>query len=178
MGTRLAATTAVALLVVVLTGATCSSDDDDAADDTGPSSTPTTQSPEAEVEAAYLAFAEMGERLLQAPDPEDPEIAERTTGEARAELEGGLRSLRDSGMRYVLGEAYGHDVLSTEVDADQAVLKVCVVDDSRQVDSAGEVIAEGTTTVEWTVEMQRPSSEWLVASIIEDQVREGVVECE
>src|ERR671911_181129 len=80
-----AAVVACALLVL---SSGCGDDDGEAADDgtttstseTTVASTTTTQDPEAEVEAAYLAYWEMAKRLLAAPNPDDPEIARRASG--------------------------------------------------------------------------------------------------
>jgi hypothetical protein len=165
----------IAVGVLALTAGTCSSDDDS---DSTSDRTTTTVSPETEVETAYLAFADMGARLLQAPDPGDPEIGERTTGTAMTEFIAGLRSLQDAGLEYQLGSEYSHDVRSVRLTGDNAALDVCVVDDSKQVNAAtGEVTAEGATTVRWTVEMRRENGAWLVAKITEDDVQEGVTEC-
>src|ERR671911_1658895 len=91
---------AVACALLVLSSG-CGDDDGEAADEgttstseTTIASTTTTQDPEAEVEAAYLAYWEMAERLLAAPDPDDPEIAQRVIGSARAKLVDSLATLR------------------------------------------------------------------------------------
>ena len=165
----------IAAAFLALAAGTCHSDDD--ADSTSDRTT-TTVSPESEVETAYLAFADMGARLLQAPDPDDPEIAERTTGTAMTEFIAGLRSLQDVGLEYQLGPEYSHVVRSVQLTGNNAVLDVCVVDDSKQVNAAtGEVTVEGVTTVHWTVEIRREDGAWLVAKITEDDVQEGITEC-
>jgi hypothetical protein len=172
MGSRPVAMIAAAFLALV--AGTCQSDDDSSA----PSRTTTTRSPETEVETSYLAFADMGARLLQDPDPTDPEIGERAAGDAKDELVASLQALRDAGLRYELGPEYAHQVLSTEIQGSGAVVDVCVIDDSKQVNAAsGEVTAEGVTTVSWTVNMLREDDSWLVQEITEDRVQEGVAEC-
>ncbi|HEY3141073.1 MAG TPA: hypothetical protein VGJ86_08080 [Acidimicrobiales bacterium] len=169
-----------ATAVVLLLGATsCSDDDDDTAESSSTSSTttPTTVSPEAEVKTAYKAFADMGARLLQAPNPEDPEIAQRTSGEAQADLITGLTQLRDAGQHYELGPQYGQEVLSVALTDTGATGKVCVVEDSQLVASSGEVLAQGVTTVVWTVDLVEPAGTWFVDRIVEGEVQEGAVPC-
>jgi hypothetical protein len=175
MGTRLAAT--IACAVLVLTGATCSGDDDDAADDT--STTPTTESPEAEVEAAYLAFWDMAVRLAESPDPDDPEIAERSSGDARDDLVAGLTALRDGGQRTESGPATGHDVSSVQIDGDEAELEDCAVDESTLVDVAtGDSLQEGTGTTLWRVTLLKQADGWMVDQFERLQVWEGDVACQ
>lgn len=175
MGTRLAAT--IACAVLVLTGATCSGDDDDAADDT--STTPTTESPEAEVEAAYLAYREMVGRLLQAPDPEDPEIDERSIGENREFLVDQLSTLDERDQKLEFGPNYAVEVSSVSVSGRTATLKDCTVDDARTVDaSTGEVVSEGTTTELLEATLAFSDSQWRVETIDGIGHWEGVAECE
>ena len=71
----------IAAAFLALAAGTCHSDDD--ADSTSDRTT-TTVSPESEVETAYLAFWDMAVRLAGSPDPNDPEIAQRASGDALA----------------------------------------------------------------------------------------------
>lgn len=166
---------AVAVVLAVTVGP-CSNDDEPP--DATPRSTTTTLSPEQEVEAAYLAFAEMGARLLQEPNPNDPEIAQRATGQAREDLVNGLASLQESNQRYELGPQYGQQVLSMSVGRDQADAEVCVVEDSRRLDATtGEVLAQGVTTAKWAVRLLHTGQQWFVDEITELENWDGEVEC-
>lgn len=169
-------------LALALAAATCGDDEDPpdrTTSTTESSSSSTTPSPEDEVEAAYLAFAEMGARLLQAPNPDDPEIAQRASGEALGDLVDGLTTLRASNQRYELGPNYGHDVLSVDAQQDTAVAEVCVVDDVSLVNSAtGATEGTGITTAWSTVTLIRSGDGWLVDNITENRAEEGVVECQ
>jgi hypothetical protein len=163
------------VFALALTAATCGGDDDDSS-----SGHPTTtESREAAVKADYLAFADMGARLLKAPDEADPEIATRTTGSAMSDLIASLKALRTAGLRYELGPDYAHHVQSVDLNGDKATLDVCIVDDSKQVEAAtGKVTAEGTTTVQWTVEMRKKNQYWLVEKVTEESVQQGVRRCD
>lgn len=156
-----------------LAACSCSTDDDD------PPPPTTEETKEEEVETAYLAFAEMGARLLAAPNPDDPEIRERTSGEAQANLIDGLTSLRDANERYELGPNYEHEVLSIDVADGSATAVVCVVDDIRLLDAAtGDVKGQGTTTAQWTVSLIRSNPTWVIDRIDESELGQGVLPCE
>ena len=158
MGSRPVALLAAAFLALAAGG--CHSDDDDAAD---PGRTTTTQSPESEVESAYLAFWDMAVRLAQSPDPDDPEIDQRASGEARSGLVDGLRRLADLNRHSEFGPLYEHDVLSVDLDGDTAVVEDCAVDDSKIVDiGTGEVIDQSVVTEHLVVTMARDDdTSWL-----------------
>src|SRR5215207_6993415 len=127
---RTVGTVAAACVVLVLSSR-CGNDDGEAADDgattstseTTIASTTTTQDPEAEVEAAYLAYWEMNKRLSEAPDPNDPELGERATGTALDKLVDSLTTMRAAGERFVFGPEYSHLVESVEVSDDNATVR-------------------------------------------------------
>jgi hypothetical protein len=148
VGGRSRSVGATLLAGVVALGMACGADDTNgsqASDTPGADSEDTdTLSPEAEVEAAYLAYWEMLDRLAEAPDPDDPEILERASGEALFEVVAGLTRLRDAGHVAEIGSMYSHSVESVEVVGDRAVLRDCVVDDSKIVDpNTGEIVRGG-----------------------------------
>jgi hypothetical protein len=172
---------AVAATVAALPS--CGGDDDD---DRPPSSTaaPPTTSPEdatkAEVEAGYMAYREMADRLLQDPDPDDPEIEERTTGETKSQLTASLQALQDDGRAVRFGDQYQFKIVDVELlDAVTAIAKDCVVDDSQTIDArSGEVLSEGLATALFSVTMKLEDGAWLVSSTPDpDTVWEGVDGC-
>jgi hypothetical protein len=177
MGSRPVAMIAVALLALV--AGTCQSDDD--ADDTSPTTdrTTTTVSPEAEVEAAYLAYWDMFVRLTQDPDPADPEILERASGDALLKLSQGLSNMNARQQRAEFGPLYAHDVLSVEIEGQQSTVRDCAVDDSYLVDLAtGETLAGNVATDLWEATMVRSDDRWLVDSIESVEAFRGAVSCE
>lgn len=168
----------VAVVVLVVAVGPCTDDDDPATPPPPTDPTTTTLSPEQQVQEAYEAFARMGARLLQAPDPNDHEIAQRATGKAREDLISGLTALRESNQRYELGPQYAHEVLSVRLNGDTAVLEVCLVDDVRLLDVAtGSTVGAGVTTSWSTVALTQVDQAWLVSSVTEDRVEEGETEC-
>jgi hypothetical protein len=176
MGSRPLAMIAAALLALV--AGTCQSDDD--ADDTSPTTdrTTTTVSPEAEVEAAYLAFWDMAVRLAESPNPDDPEIAQRASGDALADLVNGLRALQSQNQHSEFGPEYGHEVLSTEIDGETAIVEDCAVDDSKIVNvETGEIAVEGVGTQRLSVTLRRSDGDWVVDKFDQLDAWTGAVAC-
>jgi hypothetical protein len=169
---RLAATALVAAFTLSL--AACGGDDGEDADDdptaTAPAddSTTTTTAPsvEAEVEAAYLAYWEMAERLAQAPDPDDPEIDKRSIGRVRDELVDNLTTMRTQGQRIEFGPSNEHDVVNVDIDGTAATVSDCVVDEGVQIDEAsGERVDFPATPGLLEATMVSSEGGWIVESI-------------
>jgi hypothetical protein len=166
----------IAVAFLALTTGTCHNDDDSSS---STDRTTTTQSPEAEVEAAYLAFWDTAVRLAESPDPNDPDIEQRASGDALADLVDGLRALQTANQRTVSGPATTHDVLSVEIEEDTAHIDDCAVDESQLVDvTTGQTKAEGTTTTRWAVTLVKTDAGWLVDQFNRVNAWEGVVACE
>lgn len=167
----------VGLLLGLVVGPAACGNDDDSSDDPPPTTTSATT--ESEVESAYLAYWEMGARLLEAPDPDDPEIPERASGEALADLVAGLEALKSANLRSELGSQYAHNVIGVEVENDgRAVVDDCAVDDSRLVDAAtGEVVEQSVVTELIRVTMLRDGDRWRADSSVQVDAWEGAVEC-
>lgn len=168
----------VGLLLGIVVGPAACGNDDDSSDDPPP--TTTTPDPESEVESAYLAYWEMGSRLLEAPDPDDPEIPERASGEALADLVAGLDALRSANLHSELGPQYSHDVIDIKVESEgRAVVDDCAVDDSRLVDAAtGEVVEQSVVTELLRVTMHLQGERWRADSSTRVDAWEGAVECQ
>jgi hypothetical protein len=188
MGMAATVGAAFALMAIARLAGPCSGDDGDgggaparagaggALGTAGPATT--TISPEEEVEAAYLAFWDMFVRLAQAPDPDDPEIHERASGEAAGNVVDGLTTLRSLHRRSQFGPGYRHEVLQVDVRGDTAVVQDCAVDDSRLVDTlSGEVVAQGVVTELLEVTLQRVGDTWLVDGTTRLDSWSGAVAC-
>jgi hypothetical protein len=178
--------TAAAACALVVAVAACG-DDGEAADD-GPTtstsettiaSTTTTQDPEAEVEAAYLAYWEMNKRLSEAPDPDDPELGERATGTALDKLVESLTTMRAAGERFVFGPEYSHLVESVEVSDDNATIRDCAIDDAIVENNRTGAREElGVSTALLEASLVFTDHGWLVSTISRLSVWEGAVRCE
>jgi hypothetical protein len=179
---------AEAALILVLTAAlvavvfaACAGDGESA----DPPATSTTVDPDEavkeEVRQAYRDFLKMAFRIAEAPDPNDPEIALRATGDARGRIE---QSAADDQARGVVvrgGPDNQQTILTTTVTGDAARLNVCFVDNSGVFDAAtGEEIEPMTTTTRLgTIDLVRESGGWKV-SLVETQegkVWDGVHDC-
>jgi hypothetical protein len=179
----------VAVLAVML-AAGCGGSGDDAAEGDDPattSSTPTPTTPdetiasnsaEAEVEAAYLAYWEMAQRLVEAPNPDDPEIPERATGPAMGQLVDSLSTLRAQNRAVRGGPGYGHRLLSLDVSGGSALVRDCTVDDGSIVDaSTGDVIEQRVVTVLLEVSLRRETGGWRVSEIEQLDSWSGATTC-
>jgi len=154
-------------------------DSDDKA--TQPATTTTTITPEAEVESAYRDFIDMVARLTLAPDPLDPEIAQRTTGEARANFESALTDLQARGTLIRGGAEDRQSILSAAVNGNTATLSVCYVGQSGEYDAltGAEIQPMRIYTTLDTVSLIQDEGIWKVASEgnAETDMWEGVHDC-
>jgi hypothetical protein len=187
---RLAATALVAVLA--LSTASCGGSDRDDADDDDPTTTepaegssttadPTTAAPsvEAEVEAAYLAYWTMAERLTNSPDPDDPEISQRAIGTALTTFVDSVTTLKAQGQAVVTGPQTSHDVTSIELSADSATLRDCNVDDAKRVEaSSGDELIEAVATNLLEVTLVESDGTWLVSSIKRVGAWDGATQCD
>jgi hypothetical protein len=157
------------MLALVLVVSDCVDDNDAKADpDERPApTTTTTLSPEQEVEQAYKDFIAMVTRIYLAPDPNDPEIAERSTGEARANFEATLMRMQSEGTVIRIGQEDRQTILSTAISGDSATLSVCFVDQSGTFDAAtsAEVEAMRTVTTLDETTLLRQGGMWRVSRI-------------
>jgi hypothetical protein len=185
---------AVAALVAVfaLLPTACGRDGGEDADQDDPTATPsaegssttvnpTTTAPsvEAEVEAAYLAYWEMAERLTNSPDPDDPEISQRAIGTALTTFVDSVTTLKAQGQAVVTGQQTSHDITSIELSADAARLRDCNVDDAKRVEtSTGNEIVEAVATNLLDVTLLRSDGSWLVSSIKRISAWEGATQCD
>ena len=143
-----------------------------------PEPTSTTLSPTQEVEAAFLAFDAMVERLAQAPNPDDPEIAQRASGEILAGVQQSQTTLRTTGYRAEFGERQATHILEVSiVDAATATLLDCSIDDRTEITPTG---AKGpfleTYWTEWT--LRQVEGVWYVDSGDAVDMQQGEQSCE
>src|SRR5918995_2132513 len=176
---------AVACALLVLSSG-CGGDDGEAADEgttstseTTIASTTTTQDPEAEVEAAYLAYWEMAERLLAAPDPDDPEVARRASGTNVDQVIDSLTSLHAQGRSIRFGRLYEHDVLSVQLTGETAVIRDCNVDDAATIDAvSGDELSASVTTALLEATLMLEQESWRVSSIERLDAWNGATRCD
>jgi hypothetical protein len=153
----------------------CSND----TDDPPPSSTSTTVSPEAEVEAAYLAYWDMAEQLSAAPDPANSEISKRAVDPVRETLTETLSSYQAEGQLVHSGPDYGHEVSEVVVDGDSATLLDCALDDSALIDEeSGETIRQEVVTTSLQAVLVLQDDRWLLKELNALGSWEGAVPCE
>ena len=171
---------ATAALVAVVFAA-CAGDDAS----TDPSATSTTLDPdeaaEDEVRQAYRDFLEMAFRIAEAPDPNDPEIAQRATGDARGRIE---QSAAEDQARGVIARGGPKDeqtILTTTVTGDSARLTVCYVDHSGVFDAVtgAEIEPMTITTSLSNIDLVQDAGVWKVSLVETQQGKQwdGVHDC-
>jgi hypothetical protein len=161
----------VLALVLAAVGSACTGDDND--DDTKPP-----KDDKAEVKAAYLAYWDMLERLSEAPNPDDPEIATLATGQARTDLVEGLSRLKQAGQRLSTGDRTSHTVSDITIRKGKpAQLRDCDVDDSSLLDRNGEVLDQAITTTLWDVRLVGHDGDWSVAEFRRVKAWKGEEDC-
>jgi hypothetical protein len=116
-------------------------DDPEAGDGAGDNDAATGTADDAQ--AAYVAYQQMLERLVIAPDPDDPEIAERSTGAAQDDVVELLGGYDGSGQAVEFGTRHEHHVYDVAVDGDTATVVDCFVSDARVVDESSRRIVRG-----------------------------------
>src|SRR5918997_6646155 len=146
LGHRFRTVAACALLAVALIACGGSDDARGQTTTTVPPATSTTtsassttldpaQQAEADVRAAYDAYWAMNQRLAAAPDPQDPEIAERTSGGARDAITTLLTQFLTEGYTVNFEEEYAHEVLEVEVEDGSARIRDCYIDHASRLDA-------------------------------------------
>ncbi|HKE76674.1 MAG TPA: hypothetical protein VKB57_23855 [Acidimicrobiales bacterium] len=158
-------------IVYVALGLRGGSSDDPAHRSAAGTTTSTSLSPEAEVEQAYRAFEAMLVRLSTAPNPDDPEIAQRTTGEFRARVE---RIMADRRARHLLvrfGAEAGPTSVSAVVHGGSATVKACYVDQAAIVNGRTGAVIDPMTTVHerLTVTLDEDRGLWKVSHFVVDR---------
>ena len=178
------------LLVVVVVAAACSGGKGDGDDTAGsdPPSSPRTAAPatadsadavRAEVQAAYLAYSDLRQRLLASPDPTDPELNDVLTAPELAAFQGRIRSLQDLGQALRFGPQRSVQPVAININGERATVRECVIDDASLIDAhSGEVIeAIPVTTVLGEVTLKLESDGWRVSSVEQIDGWIGVAGC-
>jgi hypothetical protein len=139
-------------------------DDNSKSEASATTSAPSAQA-EADIEAAYRAFIAMIGRVVQAPDPDDPELPMRATGVALDGLRSSIARSLAEGTIIRPGPATSATVLSIEVSGDTATLRACFIDESTAYVAVTGAVVEPTTivTIVDTVELEREGDTWLVS---------------
>jgi hypothetical protein len=183
----------VVLAVVVTLLAGCVGDDEEAdppgstggdpAETTVSSTTAAATTPEEVVEAAYMAFLAMLERVTTTSnDPSDPEIAELTVEPMRGAVVSNVTTNRTEGRRWVVGDDTSHTVQSVDLTGGGSEARVtdCNPSNDYLVDAAsgaalGETPPTSTTLFVFTLVLDQGS--WKVASYEQTGKWDGVTSC-
>ncbi|MGI8663984.1 MAG: hypothetical protein ACR2LQ_12370 [Acidimicrobiales bacterium] len=146
---------------------------------TSVSSTTTTLDEKEAVKTAYLAYWQMVDRLVHAPDPNDGAIESLAEDPAASVLRTAL--LNQIGRGEIRGlpanAKYSHRVDAVTVDRSTASVLDCVVDDKVVFDREGNVRDDGVSTGRFKAELVRRGARWLVRQVDLLEQAPGVSGC-
>lgn len=135
---------------------------------TSSTATTTPPTPEEQVEAAYLRATDNLYRAAQAADVDHPGLAETSTGPSLKRFREILGDYRKRGVtvEYIHDEFPRRTVSDIKIlRSDRAQLRVCIVDNARQVRSSDGTVVDGDV---WTrlnrAELRRRDGNWVLFS--------------
>jgi hypothetical protein len=129
--------------------------------------TTTTTTVEDAVKTAYLAYWRMADRLLAAPDPNDPELTELAAEPLLSSLKDQLATSAATGHHTSVppGRVATHRVDSVSVTQNSASLTECFVDGRVEFGPNGEVIDDALVTKTGDATMTLVLDAWKVTDI-------------
>ena len=172
---------AIAVVGLVLGTRLLDQDNDDPPSRTSAASTTTRIDSEREVEDAFRAFVEMVARVDLAPDPDDPEIATRTTGATRSTFTKAVADRKANGTIVKTGPQDRQTIRSTSIKGDTATMSVCYVGQTGVYDAETGAVKQpmSTTTTPLAVTLTREDGAWKVSRVsFEGAAKKGVTECD
>jgi hypothetical protein len=145
-----------------------------------PNTSTTAGSSSSAVLAAVDGFVTSTVSVNDPPDPSHPDLARFRTGDVLANAMATVRGNQRLGIAYRRAEEAGavHRATITELTVETAVVRNCVVDDTRQVALAdGEVLNDATATKLFETTLELVDGLWKVAENSLLERWEGVGGC-
>jgi hypothetical protein len=139
----------------------------------------TTEDPKAAVEAAYLAYWAMLDRVAAVPDASDSELAQRIAEPALSDIVEQLRIRNANGQHTEVRapELDRHEVRAVAIEGGAAIVTDCFVDGRVVVDAAGQVVDDKVVTKALRATFESSSGSWKVATIETVDQQDGVGSC-
>ena len=141
---------------------------------------PTTTAPQDDqVRLAWDGYWAMSDRLLAAPDPDDPELAMRVGEPLLTDLRDDLRQRQVEGRVVVVpdGAVYEHALEHIEISGNEALVRGCEHDDSTTLDAQGETLTRGKFTRILVGSFARSGSAWLATDMGVVSEEPGIIAC-
>jgi hypothetical protein len=141
--------------------------------------TTTTVKPEDEVKAAYLAYWAMADRLLIAPDPEDPELLQRTTDPLLPFIKDELtqRKLQGTVLRTPPDRTSSHRIDLLTVNGSAASVIDCYVDARIMYSATGQVLDEAVVSKTAEATLASTGGAWKVSDLVFTTRTDGAARC-
>ena len=130
---------------------------------TSPPATVPPQTPEEEVEAAYLEGLRDYYKVAAEPNPENPALSNHFVGPALVKVKQVMVDLKQTGIKVVANQAADANVSDVVVAGDKGSAKVCIVDNAVQVQvSNGKVVNDQVASQLYKVTLVRSDGRWLI----------------
>ena len=141
--------------------------------------TTTTTDPKDAVKQAWLAYWVMIDRLAAAPDPDDPELAQRAADPILSDVKSDMATRKEQGRstRAPANSRYAHQVRQVTVSGNTAEVSDCFIDDRVQFRADGSVLNDEVATVTSAGKLTQSGTEWLVTSVRNEEIGNGDVGC-
>jgi len=141
--------------------------------------TTTTTSPEDAVKTAYLDYWKMVDRVAESPDPNDPELAQRTVEPLLSTFRDNLSTQATQGRKFSVppGRPNSHDVRTVTVAGATATLVECFIDGRTLTDPDGNVIDDAIVSKLGNAKLLNQAGAWLVSDVVFTERTPGAGGC-
>ena len=141
--------------------------------------TTTTLKPEDEVKAAYLAYWAMVDRVFATPEPDDPELTQRTAEPLLPFVRDDLtqRKLEQTSLRTPAGQMSSHRIDSVRVTGESASVVDCYVDARVKYRETGEVLDDAVVSKTAEATLASIGGVWKVSDLVFTTRTDGAARC-
>jgi len=131
------------------------------------------------VKAAWTAYWKTIDRLIAAPDPDDPELAQRAVDPILSSVRDDMATRRSEGRttRPPPNSKYEHHIQRVDLATGTATVTDCYIDDRIQFRSDGTVLNDEVSTVSATGQLTSASGQWKVDRVEIKELGSGDVGC-
>lgn len=141
-------------------------------------SSTTTLTETGEVRAAFEAYSLMMDRLVQSPNPDDPEIPQRASGNTLAGIIDHQRTIQTLGVTARFGDRQAMTILSAVITSPgTATVRECRVEDMTEVHQSGETLGPFLETYWTEYTLLEVDGVWRVDSSRAIERKEGEQPC-
>jgi hypothetical protein len=121
----------------------------------------------------------MIDRLIAAPDPDDPELAQRAIDPVLSDVRSdmGTRKAQGRTTRPPANSKYLHHIQQVSISGASSTVVDCFVDDRIQYGPDGTVLNDNVSTARSTGVLVQVGVNWIVSQVHNEKIGEGDVGC-